>query len=205
VTGKIPTLLIATTNRGKLREVSEVLNGFEMAMVSLADFPDLPEAVEDGATFEDNAKIKALHYARLSGCRTLADDSGLCVDALNGEPGVHSARYAGTPSNDAANNRKLIAALRGMSELDRTARFVCVLALAEPATDGARPTIVATARGEVEGVIIDQPRGNNGFGYDPHFLIPNLGKTAAELPPEEKNAISHRGRALRKLAASGVW
>ena len=198
-------LLIATTNRGKLREVSEVLGGFGLTIVSLADYSDLPVAVEDGVTFEDNARIKALHYARLTDCRTLADDSGLCVDALNGEPGVHSARYAGTPSSDAANNRKLIATLQGKPEAQRTARFVCVLALAEPATNSGLPSIVATARGEIEGVIVDHPRGSNGFGYDPHFLISSLGKTAAELPPEQKNAISHRGQALRNMAAAGVW
>ncbi len=197
------TLVIATTNRGKLREVSEVLAGMALTLRNLADFPGIEEAVEDGATFEENASIKAIHYARLTNCWTLADDSGLCVDALGGAPGVHSARYAGMPSNDVANNRKLIDALRAVPMNLRTARFVCAMALAKPRdAKGGDATVVATARGEVAGVIIDTPRGRNGFGYDPHFLIPALDKTAAELPPEQKNAISHRGNALRNMSDS---
>lgn len=194
------TLLIATTNRGKRREVMQVLSFLRLRLLSLADFPTLPEAVEDGRTFEENACIKALHYARLTNHWTLADDSGLWVDALGGAPGVHSARYAGIPPDNAANNRKLIADLHDMPPDQRTARFICVMALARPARPSADdPVIFATARGEMEGVIIDTPRGENGFGYDPHFSIPDLGKTAAELPPEWKNAISHRGKALREM------
>jgi XTP/dITP diphosphohydrolase len=188
------TILIATTNRGKLREIQAVAAGLPVTWQSLADHPGLPEVVEDGATFEANAAKKALQYAALTGLWTLADDSGLEVDALDGEPGVHSARYSGT-GDDLANNRKLVAALRDVPMPQRTARFVCHLALA---ADGR---ILATAPGVIEGHIIDAPRGTNGFGYDPHFLLIERGVTTAELPPEEKNRISHRGQALRKLLA----
>lgn len=196
-------LLIATTNRGKLREVREILADTSIAVLDLSAFPGTPEAVEDGDTFEANALIKANHYARHTGCWTLADDSGLCVDALAGAPGVHSARYAGPLADDMANNRKLIAALEDVPRDRRTARFVCAMTLVKPAhanDDGG--TVVATSRGEVEGFIVDTPRGDNGFGYDPHFYIPEVRKTAAELPPKEKNAISHRGKALRGISGA---
>lgn len=196
-------LLIATTNRGKLREVREILFGTSIAVLDLSAFPGTPEAVEDGATFEANARIKASHYARHTGCWTLADDSGLCVDALAGAPGVHSARYAGPLAGDMANNRKLIAALQDVPMERRTARFVCAMALVKPAgANDDEATVVATSRGEVEGFIIDTPRGHNGFGYDPHFYIPEMQRTTAELPPNEKNAISHRGKALRAISTA---
>jgi XTP/dITP diphosphohydrolase len=190
---KTQPILIATTNLGKLREIQAVMHDLPAKWQSLANHPDWPEAIEDAETFAENAAIKAIYYARLSGTWALADDSGLEVDALGGQPGVHSARYAGTPSNTAANNTKLIASLANHPPENRTARFRCAIAIA----CGNR--IIATSEGCLEGVIIDQPRGANGFGYDPHFLIPELGKTAAELSSEQKNAISHRGRALTAL------
>lgn len=186
-------ILIATGNLGKLREVQAILSDLPVELVTLADGPPIPQALETGVTFEENAAIKALHYAAHFQCWTLADDSGLEVDALDGRPGVYSARYAGADADDAANNAKLIAALRGVPESARTARFRCAMALV------FGDTLLATSSGMLEGVIIDEPRGHNGFGYDPHFLVPARRKTAAELPPEEKNRISHRGRALAAL------
>lgn len=194
-------ILIATGNPAKRREIAAVLGegaASGIRWLGLSDLPRaIPEPVEDGATFLDNAILKAHHYARASGRWALADDSGLEVDALGGEPGVQSARYArvegGRDVVDPANNRKLIENLRGIEQARRTARFRCVLAL----SDGER--ILATADGVIEGQIIDTPRGAGGFGYDPHFWVPELGVTTAELPAAEKNRISHRGRALQAL------
>lgn len=187
------TILIATKNRGKLREVQDILAGLPAVWATLDQFPDLPEAVEDADSFEGNAACKAMHYARLTGLWTLADDSGLEVDALGGAPGVYSARYAGVQGDDAANNAKLIAQLAGVPSDQRTARFRCAIALA--GTEG----ILATACGSFEGLIVDDPRGSNGFGYDPHFFVPLFGMTAAQLPPEQKNRISHRAKALTAI------
>ena len=187
------TLLIATSNPGKLREIRHVLADLDVKLLTLAECGELPEAVEDGPTFEDNARKKALHYSGLTGRWTLADDSGLEVDALDGRPGVNSARFAGPAQNAAANNARLIDCLRGVPPERRSARFRCVIAVA----DGGQ--VLATASGALEGVIIDEPRGHNGFGYDPHFLLPELGRTTAELDPEHKNRISHRGQALRNI------
>ena len=186
-------ILLATRNEGKLREIQAILGDLPIAWRTLTAFPHIPDAVEDGATFAANAARKAIHYSQHSGLWALADDSGLEVDALGGEPGVHSARYAGDLANDAANNAKLIDALRGIPDSQRTARFQCALALASGAT------IIAQAEGTVEGLIIDHPRGTNGFGYDPHFLVPSLSVTTAELPREVKNARSHRGQALQRI------
>lgn len=186
-------LLIATSNRGKVREVRAMLEQARLALLTLDDFPGMPEAVEDGATFEENARKKALHYHRLAGVATLADDSGLEVDALGGQPGIHSARFAGAHGDDNANNARLVAMLRGEAMQQRTARFRCVVALA------CKGHVVAVAEGSVDGVIIDEPRGAMGFGYDPHFLLPQLGLTKAELPLEKKNELSHRGQAVRKI------
>ncbi|MBI5762361.1 MAG: RdgB/HAM1 family non-canonical purine NTP pyrophosphatase [Planctomycetes bacterium] len=195
-------ILIATNNPAKVREIIAVLNdgatGVEWR--SLADLgKEIPEPIEDGATFAENAALKARYYSNAAGMWALADDSGLEVDALNGEPGVHSAYYARNVADrpraerDAANNAKLIASLKGVPPEKRTARFRCYLALADA------DRIITTAEGSVEGVIIDAPRGTGGFGYDPHFFIPEMGKTTAELSSPEKNQISHRGRALRDL------
>lgn len=191
--GKQPVILVATTNRGKLAEVRAILADLPVQLASLDDYPPMTEPVEDAPTFAGNAEIKARHYARLAGCWALADDSGLEVDALDGAPGVHSARFAGPSCDPAANNQKLVSVLKGVPAEDRSARFRCALALAD--SQG----VLATAEASFEGVIVDDPRGDNGFGYDPHFLIPSLGKTAAELPPAEKNRISHRGQAIRLL------
>ena len=187
------TILIATKNRGKLREVQDILAGLPVVWATLDQIPDLPDAVEDADTFAGNAERKAMHYARLTGLWTLADDSGLEVDALGGAPGVYSARYAGRQGKDAANNAKLIVKLAGVPPEQRTARFRCAVALAGP--EG----ILATACGTFEGLIVDDPRGTNGFGYDPHFFVPELGMTAAQLPPEQKNRISHRAQALAAI------
>lgn len=203
-------ILIATGNPAKFREMAEVLrscealahgDGSPIEWLSLSDLPVRPgEPVEDGATFADNARLKAVYYSRLAGCWAIADDSGLEVFALGGDPGIHSARYAGLNHTadrraaDTANNKKLIEKLRSVPEERRGARFRCAVALA----DGAR--VLLEAEGEVAGRIIDTPRGSGGFGYDPHFFVDELGCTTAELPPEEKHRVSHRGRALRALA-----
>jgi XTP/dITP diphosphohydrolase len=187
------TILLATSNPNKVREIREVMHDLPVAWKTLADLPPVPEPVEDGETFESNAVKKALYYAEQSGLWTLADDSGLEVDALGGAPGVHSARFAGPGQDSTANNRKLVAALAGVPAERRTARFRCAMAVAA----GGR--VRAAASGAVEGLIIDEPRGANGFGYDPHFWIPAFGMTTAEMEPARKNAISHRGRALRTI------
>ncbi len=188
------SILWATQNAGKRREVRAILGELGVEFRTLADFEDLPEAIEDAATFEGNAADKARHYSRLAGQWTLADDSGLVVDVRDGAPGVRSARYAGGHGDDAANNARLIAELAGVPVQRRTARFYCAIALA----DGEH--ILASSSGTIEGCIVDEPRGDNGFGYDPHFLVPELGVTTAEMPPEQKNRLSHRGRALRAIA-----
>ena len=193
------TILVATTNAGKVRELRAML-GDSVACKTLADFPDTGEVVEDGATFAENARKKATEYARATGLWTLADDSGLVVDALGGAPGVKSARFSGEvpPGTDRKeidrrNIEKILKMLEGIAPEKRTARFVCRLCLAAPAK------VLAETEGTVEGVIIDEPAGENGFGYDPVFFVPSLGKTVAQLPDEQKNAISHRGNAIREF------
>jgi len=191
-------LLFASSNPHKADEVRAILAA-RVAVDDLSVLPDVPpEPVEDGATFADNARIKAVYYAQVTGRWCLADDSGLEVDALDGAPGVHSARYAGTgstrPQRDQANNGLLLERLAGVPAERRTARFVCAMCLAAP--DGR---VVAETRGTVEGRIGTTPRGTNGFGYDPLFEIPDRGCTSAELPPEVKNTLSHRGKATRAI------
>ena len=186
-------LLIATSNPGKLREIEAVFAGIPLHFENLSQHPDLPATVEDADTFMVNAEKKALHYAEQTGLPALADDSGLEVDCLGGRPGVRSARFAGSHGDDQANNAKLIELLRDVPFEERSARFHCAIVVADC---GA---VLARAEGAIEGLIIDEPRGENGFGYDPHFLLPDLGKTTAELAPEHKNRISHRGRALRSI------
>jgi XTP/dITP diphosphohydrolase len=193
-------ILFATSNPHKIDEVRGILAPLKIEVVGLDSIANLPaEPVEDGATFEDNARIKALAYARSTGQVCLADDSGLEVDALGGRPGVHSARYAGTGATraerDATNNAKLLRELENIADARRTARFVCAMCLADP-----KGTILAEARGEFPGVIAREPRGGNGFGYDPLLLLPDRGCTSAELSAGEKNARSHRGEAARKIA-----
>ena len=183
-------LLIATNNAGKVREIKAILGEFYDELVSLKDIGLELNVVEDGDTFEANAVKKAREAARAAGCDALADDSGLCVAALDGAPGVYSARYAGEHATDEENNAKLLAALDGVE--DRRAKFVSVVALASG-------DAVTTARGEVEGVIAHAPSGSGGFGYDPLFFVPELGQTFAEIPAEVKNTLSHRARALAAL------
>lgn len=184
-------VLAATTNKGKIQEISDILARAGVSIVSLTELGLKLDVIEDGETFEANAIKKALAFREASGMHALADDSGLCVDALGGAPGVYSARYAGEQAHDQDNIALLLKRLSGIQ--DRSARFVCVAALA--LKDGR----VITARGEFPGVIIDTPRGTGGFGYDPIFLDPVTGKTFAELSRDEKNRMSHRHRALEAL------
>ena len=189
-------LLVATRNRGKLRELASLLSNVPMRLVSLDEAGVDGEVEETGATFEENAVLKATAYAKASGLTTLADDSGLEVDALGGEPGVRSARYAGAGADDGARVRLLLRNLRETPAGGRQARFRCAIAVASP--NGP----VRTFAGVCEGTIADAPRGRNGFGYDPVFLLPEMGKTMAELSDEEKDAVSHRGMAARRAAAA---
>ncbi|MDR2550248.1 MAG: XTP/dITP diphosphatase [Desulfobulbus sp.] len=184
-------IVLATGNRHKYVELRQVLGNLPLTLRGLADFSPVPEAVEDGATFDENAYKKAHHYAQAFNVPCLADDTGLAVDALGGQPGVHSARYAGPAATDRANCERL---LRELADVDcRAARFVCVLTLAVP--NGAS----LSWEGRCEGEIITEWRGEHGFGYDPLFLIPQLNKTLAEIPLAEKEAYSHRGRALAQF------
>jgi XTP/dITP diphosphohydrolase len=187
------TLLVATANPGKFREIVALLSDLPFELQSLSDFPKLPDVIEDGETFMANAEKKARHFAELTGMITLADDSGLEVDCLDGRPGIHSARFAGEAKDDRANNAKLIKMLEDVPLPKRTARFRCAVVIADA------NEIVASAEGKIEGLIIEEPRGTGGFGYDPHFLVPQLDRTTAELDPDHKNRISHRGQALRRL------
>jgi XTP/dITP diphosphohydrolase len=186
-----PLLLIATTNQGKLAEYRELLREVPYTLVDLADVGVDIIVTEDGKTFKENAIKKAREFARASDLLALADDSGIEVDALNGHPGIYSARYAPT---DEECVQKLLQAIKDIPLEKRTARFCCVIALAWPAGH------VETCEGVVEGMLTYEPRGTNGFGYDPIFLLPDQGLTTAELPAEEKNYISHRGQAARKAA-----
>ena len=188
----MPTLILATRNQGKRTEIQDML-GSEIQVLSLDAFPNAPEVIEDGDTFEANAIKKAREIAKYTDLPALADDSGLVVDALNGAPGIYSARYAGEDATDETNNTKLIENLRGIPDNQRNAHFCCAMALAT--TDGR----VQTAQAIWDGRILTTPRGENGFGYDPLFYIPTHNCTSAELSSDEKNHISHRGQALRAI------
>lgn len=188
-------ILLGSKNKGKIQEFQEAFQDSQIEILSLNDFPDCPDAPETGNSFEENASQKALFYQEFTGLPSLADDSGIEVDALGGAPGIYSARYAGEPANDSANNQKLLENLEGIPSEKRTGRFVCVLALAK------NGQIVQLSRGTAEGIVLEAPRGENGFGYDPLFFVPNLKKTMAELSITEKRQISHRGEALRKFVA----
>lgn len=183
-------LVIASRNQKKKNELQQILGDLDFELLSLDDLPPLPEVEEDGSTFAENAIKKAVTVARQTGMLTLADDSGLVVDALQGEPGVYSARYAGPGANDEKNNRKLLQALQNTPDEERTARFVCVIALALP--DGR----VETVEGTCDGRIDRYPRGSVGFGYDPLFVPDGYEESFAQLSPLIKNSISHRGKAL---------
>ncbi len=192
-------ILVATTNPGKIAELTAMLDA-NVQWLGLSDFPDITEIEEDGSTFAENARKKALGYAQATGLWTIADDSGLVVDALGGEPGVKSARFSGEKSInddgtliDHRNIAKVLELLKDVPEERRTARFCCCLCLASP------EKILIETEGTLEGLITNKEIGKNGFGYDPIFFVPHLNKTVAQLTPEEKNAISHRGNAIRKF------
>ena len=192
MTEPVTKIVLATRNRGKLREMREILRDVEVELVTAEDV-GAPEVDETGSTFEENAVLKAVAVAKASGLMAIADDSGLEVPALDNDPGVHSSRYS-AEGTDASNNRKLREEIRRRGLTRPAARFVCVMVFATP--DGVKFTV----RGEVEGEIADEPSGESGFGYDPVFFCPELGRTFGEAKPVEKESVSHRGRALRKLA-----
>jgi len=192
-------ILVATGNPGKIAEIGAMLDA-DVRWLCLADLPPIAEIAEDGNTFAENARKKATGYAKATGLWTLADDSGLVVDALGGAPGIKSARFSGEKPKDTdrtlidhRNIAKTLELLKGVPEVKRTARFVCCLCLASP------ERILIETEGMLEGLITDREIGQNGFGYDPIFFVPSLNKTVAQLTSEEKNAISHRGNAIRKL------
>jgi XTP/dITP diphosphohydrolase len=190
----VKQLVLASSNPGKVREFKDLLAPLGIEVVPQAEF-GVPDAEEPHATFVENALAKARHAARHARLPALADDSGICAAALGGEPGVHSARFAGEPKSDERNNEKLVTLLR--NHPDRRAHYYCVVVLVRHADD-PEPLI---AEGRWHGEVIEIPRGTGGFGYDPHFYLPDLGRTAAELSPHEKHAVSHRGKALRRLIA----
>lgn len=201
-------LYLASSNQGKVREFREAAATRGMTVEPMPRIANLTLCVEDGVTFEENARKKAIHYSRAIPGWVFADDSGICVDALNGEPGVYSARFAGPEANDEQNNARLLAEIHQVESerraraasaprphglFNRAAHYVCVIALAEAGH------VLHVVEGRADGVIIDEPRGTGGFGYDPYFFYPPLGKTFAEILPEAKFAVSHRGAAFRKL------
>lgn len=187
------TVIIATKNKGKAKEFESLFSPRGYEVKTLLDIPDAPDVEETGTTFEENAILKAEEIAGRLGCIVISDDSGLMVDALDGRPGVYSARYAGLQKDDQANMDKLLRELEDVPEEKRTARFYCALAVASPSQE------TLTVSGTMEGFITEAPRGENGFGYDPVFFVKEQGKTTAEMSQEEKNKISHRGRALQAL------
>ena len=186
-------LLFATTNKNKIKEIKGILSDCDINVLTLNDVGIDIEVEEDGTTFVENAKIKALAYAREAGMPALADDSGLEVDYLDKAPGVYSSRFLGEDTSYDVKNQYIIERLKGVTGKDRSARFVCAMALAKPDGDAI------TAIGTIEGIISESIAGTNGFGYDPIFFLPEYGKTTAELSPEEKNSISHRGNAMRAM------
>ena len=190
----VTQLVLASSNPGKLRELADLFAPLGIQVVPQGAL-GVPDADEPHATFVENALAKARNAARHARLPALADDSGICVAALDGQPGVHSARFAGEPKSDQRNNEKLVALLEG--KLDRRAHYYCVVVLVRHAED-PEPLI---AEGRWHGEVVAAPRGSGGFGYDPHFYLPALGKTAAELAPDDKHAVSHRGKALRRLLA----
>jgi XTP/dITP diphosphohydrolase len=194
-------VVVATRNKGKLREIIPLLAGapllapLELELCTIDEVAPHTELREDGATFVENALAKARQAARATGLPAIADDSGLEVDALDGAPGVYSARYAGPGADDAQNNSKLLEALRGVLPPERTARFRCVAVFVDPAR-----AVEIVRDGACDGQVLEAPRGEDGFGYDPLFFVPTVGRTMAELPLDEKNRLSHRAAAFRALA-----
>ena len=189
-------IVLASSNAGKVREINEMLAGHAVRIISQSEF-NVPEVAETGLTFVENALLKARNAARHTGLPAIADDSGIELDALNGRPGIYSARYAGEGASDADNLRKLIDDVKKLPEDRRRCRFVCLMVYLRHAED---PTPLI-AEGIWEGIAVTTPRGTNGFGYDPIFYVPIHHCTSAELPPETKNSLSHRGQALRRLVA----
>lgn len=189
-------VVLASGNPGKVREIGDMLKELDIEVVPQSEF-NVPEAEETGTTFVENAIIKARNAAQHTGLPAIADDSGIEVDALNGAPGVYSARYSGANADDQANNDKMLAELSGVNEQDRTARYQAILVYMSHAGD---PTPLIS-QGSWEGRILEQPRGENGFGYDPIFYVPEYDCSSAELSPEQKNQLSHRGKALRELVS----
>lgn len=188
----ITELVLASGNKGKLAEFQRLLDGLDVQIHSMKEYPEIGEIVEDGSTFAENALIKARAVCKATGKPAMADDSGLAVDALNGVPGIYSARFAGEQRSDADNNAKVLRLMETVADADRTARFFCVIAIVLP--DGREYTVEGTC----EGIILHALRGEGGFGYDPLFYVESMNKTFAELTMEEKNRISHRGHANRK-------
>ena len=186
-------LLIATTNAGKLREINRILHGLPIGLKTLADFPDVPIAEETGSSFAENARQKALHYAGATGMMTMAEDSGFEVDALNGEPGIYSARYLREDATYDERFADIYRRVRDSASTDRSARFVCALAVAR------HSDILFETAAAVEGLLAEHATGPNGFGYDPIFLYPPYGKTFGEVSDDQKTAVSHRGQAMRAL------
>lgn len=186
-------MILATKNRGKIRELKALLEELVVDVGSLLDYPEMPDVLEDGSSFFENALKKARAVSEYTGAPVVADDSGLVVECLGGRPGIHSARYAGPRASDEDNYRKLLEEMRGVPESQRAAAFRCSLVLYHP--DGTYRSF----EGMLEGFIARQPRGTQGFGYDPVFIVPEYGKTVAELPSEVKNRISHRARAFQEL------
>lgn len=189
-----PVLVVGTRNRKKREEIREILGDLGLDLRDLTGWPDAPEVIEDGATFEDNARKKAVELARHLGHWVLGEDSGLVVPALRGRPGVFSARYAGTQGDDEANNNKMLAELAPLPDDRRAAYYVCTAVLADPQGE-----VKAVAEGRCHGVIVKERRGTGGFGYDPLFLVPEYHHTFGELSPRVKHALSHRARALEHL------
>ena len=195
----MPLLMLGTRNRKKREEIVEILGELSLTFGDLSDRPDIPDVEETGSTFEENARLKAVAFAKATGDWTLAEDSGLVVPGLNGRPGVYSARYAGTQGDDAANNARLMAELAPLPDDRRAAYYVCVAVLAD--STGAVQTV---SEGRCHGVIGKEPRGAGGFGYDPLFLVPEFHKTFGELSARVKHALSHRARALSQLRPA-LW
>lgn len=185
-------LVLASGNQGKIAEFQRLLEGLDIQVHSMKEYPEIGEIIEDGASFAENALIKARAVCKATGKAALADDSGLMVDALDGAPGIYSARFAGEQHDDAANNAKLLQLLEPVADADRTGRFFCAIAIVLP--DGREYTV----KGTCPGMILRELKGQGGFGYDPLFYVPDMGKTFAQLSMEEKNRISHRGHANRK-------
>lgn len=188
------TIIIATNNKGKAKEFEKLFQAYNYSVKTLLDFPEIEDIPETGVTFEENALQKAEAVSKLLNGIVLADDSGLEVDALDGAPGIYSARFAGEHGNDSLNNKKLIKDLEGIKEEDRKANFHCSLALVGPNREPL------TVEGKVYGYILEEPKGENGFGYDPLFYVPEFNKSMAELSADKKNEISHRSKAIKELS-----